>query len=186
MKKHHLKVLRLPVPSDSLYRTTGGGGYIATGRSTPDRQEHLIICVSFIPMRLRIPMTIRNTYSLIGIAALLIGFAVIFFSKQRNEIRKIFIYAEPIQTVYGWGYNILADEKIYIKQEYMPAVPGKQGFKSAADAMMVGNLVVKKITENKMPTITLHELDSMGLYKDSAESLRRRRTIVIRTYWTKK
>ena len=36
----------------------------------------------------------------------------------------------------------------------MPAVPGKQGFKSAADAMMVGNLVVKKITENKMPTIT--------------------------------
>jgi len=50
----------------------------------------------------------------------------------------------------------------------MPAVPGKRGFKTATDAMMVGNLVVKKITENKMPTITLHELDSMGLYKDSA------------------
>jgi len=50
----------------------------------------------------------------------------------------------------------------------MPAVPGKRGFKSAADAMLVGNLVVKKITENKMPSVSLHELDSMGLYKDSA------------------
>jgi hypothetical protein len=49
----------------------------------------------------------------------------------------------------------------------MPAVPGKRGFKTAVDAMLVGNLVVKKIAENKMQTITLHELDSMGLYKDS-------------------
>jgi hypothetical protein len=112
-------------------------------------------------------MTIRKTYSLLAIAALLISFAVIFFSRYRERSQKIFIYAEPAQTVYGWGYNIVAADKVHIKQEYMPAVPGKRGFKSAADAMLVGNLVVKKITENKMPTITLHELDSMGLYKDS-------------------
>ena len=113
-------------------------------------------------------MTIRKTYSLIAIAALLICFAVIFFSRYKERSQKVFIYAEPTQTVYGWGYNIIASDKVHIKQEYMPAVPGKRGFKTATDAMMVGNLVVKKITENKMPTITLHELDSMGLYKDSA------------------
>ena len=112
-------------------------------------------------------MTIRKTYSLIAIAALLISFAVIFFSKYKEHSQKVFIYAEPVQTVYGWGYNIIAADKVYIKQEYMTAVPGKRGFKSAADAMLVGNLVVKKITENKMPTISLHELDSMGLYQDS-------------------
>jgi hypothetical protein len=112
-------------------------------------------------------MTIRKTYSLIAIAALLVSFAVIFFNRRESG-QKVFIYAEPTQTVYGWGYNIIAADKVHIKQEYMPAVPGKRGFKSAADAMMVGNLVVKKITENKMPTITIHELDSMGLYKDSA------------------
>ena len=111
-------------------------------------------------------MTIRKTYSLIAIAALLVCFAVIFFIRFRDR-DKIFIYAEPVQTVYGWGYNIIAGGKIHIKQEYMPAVPGKHGFKSAADAMMVGNLVVKKITGNKMPSISLHELDSMGLYRDS-------------------
>jgi hypothetical protein len=112
-------------------------------------------------------MTIRKTYSLIAIAALLLSFAVIFFSKYKERSQKVFIYAEPVQTVYGWGYNIIAADKVYIKQEYMPAVPGKRGFKTAADAMLVGNLVVKKIAENKMQTITLHELDSMGLYKDS-------------------
>jgi hypothetical protein len=112
-------------------------------------------------------MTIRNTYSLIAIAALLLSFAVIFFSQHKSQSEKVFIYAEPVQTVYGWGYNIVAGNKVHIKQEYMPAVPGKLGFKSAADAMQVGNLVVKKITENRMPTITLHELDSMGLYRDS-------------------
>ena len=112
-------------------------------------------------------MTIRKTYSLIAIAALLLCFAVIFFSKYKERNQKVFIYAEPVQTVYGWGYNIIAADKVHIKQEYMPAVPGKRGFKTAADAMLVGNLVVQKITENKMPTITLHELDSMGLYSDS-------------------
>ncbi|HEY2649234.1 MAG TPA: DUF4907 domain-containing protein [Puia sp.] len=112
-------------------------------------------------------MTIRKTYSLIAIAALLISFAVIFFSRFKEQNQKVFIYAEPVQTVYGWGYNIIANDKVHIKQEYMPAVPGKRGFKSAADAMQVGNLVVKKIMDSKMPTITLHELDSMGFYKDS-------------------
>jgi hypothetical protein len=114
-------------------------------------------------------MTIRKTYSLIAIAALLISFAVIFFNKYREQHQKVLIYAEPIQTVYGWGYNIVAADKVYIKQEYIPAVPGKQGFKSAEDARRVGNLVVEKIMENKMPTITVHELDSMGLFKDSVK-----------------
>lgn len=128
----------------------------------------LIFCVNFIPMKRSTPMTIRKTFSLIAIAALLISFAVIFFSRHRDQDKNIFIYAEPVQTVYGWGYNIIAAGKVHIKQEYMPAVPGKRGFKSAADAMLVGNLVVKKITENKMPSISVHELDSMGLYQDSS------------------
>jgi hypothetical protein len=113
-------------------------------------------------------MTIRKTYSLIAIAALLVCFAVIFFSHHAGPDRKVYVYAQPFHTDYGWGYNILADGKVHIKQQYMPAVPGRRGFKTEADALMVGNLVVKKITQNQLPTITIHELDSMGLYKDSA------------------
>jgi hypothetical protein len=47
----------------------------------------------------------------------------------------------------------------------MPAVSGKQCFKTADDAMLVGNLVVKKITQKQWPTVTAGELDSLGLSK---------------------
>jgi hypothetical protein len=108
-------------------------------------------------------MTIRNKYSLIGITALLVCFAVIFFNRHKMREGKIFLHAEAVQTVYGWGYNVLADDKIYIKQEFMPAVSGKQGFKSADDALLVGNLIVKKISSNLPPTITARDLDSLGI-----------------------
>jgi hypothetical protein len=108
-------------------------------------------------------MTIRKKYSLIAITALLVCFAVIFFGRQKLHDRNIFIHAEAVQTVYGWGYNILADDKVHIKQEFIPGLPGKQGFKSADDALRVGNLVVKKISSNLSPTITPHDLDSLGI-----------------------
>jgi hypothetical protein len=110
-------------------------------------------------------MTIRNTYSLIGITALLIGLAVIFFSRQNSHEGKIFLQAVPVQTDSGWGYQILAGDRVYIKQEYIPGLPGRQGFKSSADAMRVGSLVVKKITSNQLPTITEKELDSLGIIR---------------------
>jgi Domain of unknown function (DUF4907) len=108
-------------------------------------------------------MTIKNKYSLVGVTALLFGIAVIFFSCKDNHEGKIFLHAVAIKTANGWGYNIMTDEKIYIMQEYMPGVPGKQGFKSADDALMVGNLVVKRISSNQMPMITQRDLDSLGL-----------------------
>jgi hypothetical protein len=120
-------------------------------------------------------MTIKRTYSLIGITALLVCFAVIFFSRQKSYEGKVFLHAEAVQTVYGWGYNIYTskpdengagEEKIYIKQEFIPAVPGKKGFKSADEALLVGNLVIKKISSGLPPTITIRDLDSLGLIKN--------------------
>src|SRR5258705_8458100 len=86
----------------------------------PARQEHQIFSGNSSPCRRRTPMTIRNKFSLIAIAALLISIAVIFFSRNSNTEGKVFIYAEPVQTKYGWGYNIIAGDKIHIRQEYMP------------------------------------------------------------------
>jgi hypothetical protein len=117
-------------------------------------------------------MTIKNKFSFIGIAALLICFAVIFFNRHKIFPEKVFIHAEAVQTAYGWGYIIYrshsdelnsSDKKIFIKQDFMPAVPGNQGFKSAADALLVGNLVIKKISSNQLPSVSVKELDSLGL-----------------------
>ena len=110
-------------------------------------------------------MTTKKKYSFIGIAALLISIAVIFFSRKNDQEGKVFLHAVAIQTPNGWGYNILTDQKIYIKQEYMPGISGKQGFKTADDALLVGNLVVKRISANQMPMITRNDLDSLGLLR---------------------
>jgi hypothetical protein len=107
-------------------------------------------------------MTTRNKYSLIAVTALLVSFAVIFFSREK----KVFLHAEAVKTAYGWGYNVLAGERIYIKQEFIPGIPGKQGFTSADDALRVGNLVIKRISGGLQPTISTRDLDSLGIIKN--------------------
>ena len=110
-------------------------------------------------------MTIRNKFSLIAIIALLIGMAVFYYSRQNGQEAKIFLHAEAIQLPNGWGYNILSDKKVYIKQENIPGLPGNQTFKSAEDALKVGNLVVKKISANQLPTISMKDLQDLGIEK---------------------
>jgi Domain of unknown function (DUF4907) len=110
-------------------------------------------------------MTTSKKFIIIGVTALLC-IAVIFFSRQKSHEGEVLLTAMPIHTPYGWGYTILAGKKKFIEQEYMPAVPGKQGFKSAADALLVGNLVIKKLTSKQWPTITFRDLDSLGLTKN--------------------
>jgi hypothetical protein len=104
-------------------------------------------------------MTTKNKYSLIAVTALLVCFAVIFFSRGGKSL----VHAEAVKTTNGWGYNVLDGERIYIKQEFIPAVPGNQGFSSADDALRVGNLVVKRIGSGLQPTITVRDLDSLGV-----------------------
>jgi uncharacterized protein DUF4907 len=112
-------------------------------------------------------MTIRNKYSLIAITALLVCFAVIFFSRQKSREGQVFLQAVPFQTKYGWGYDIMAGKRKYIEQQFIPAIPGMQGFKSADDALLVGNLVITKIISRQEPTITIKDLRDLGLMKDS-------------------
>jgi len=104
-------------------------------------------------------------YLILIITALLAGSAVFFFVRRDHPSDKIFLEAIPVKTAYGWGYNIMADDKIYIRQDYIPAVPGKQGFKSSRDALLVGNRVIQKITRNELPAITEKDLEELGVLK---------------------
>jgi hypothetical protein len=110
-------------------------------------------------------MTIKKYLPLI-ITALLIGSAVIFFvNRSVRPPDEVFLKAVPVKTPYGWGYNIMADDKVYIHQDYMPAVSGKQGFKTPEDALRVGRRVIQKISHNELPAITEKDLEELGLLK---------------------
>ena len=61
----------------------------------------------------------------------------------------------------GYGYEI--NGGMHILQKSIPAVNGNQLFQMEEDAGKVAALVCSKIQNNQLPTITLHELDSLGV-----------------------
>ena len=62
----------------------------------------------------------------------------------------------------GWGYDVFIDGAQYVHQPNIPALPGKAGFKTEADAKEVGELVIQKIRNNIMPpSVTPEEVNAI-------------------------
>lgn len=76
--------------------------------------------------------------------------------------QKVFVQYTTYKTEIGWGYDILVNKKIYIHQDYIPAVQGKQGFESETQAATVAEAILDKLKNGKKPFITLAELKIMG------------------------
>lgn len=90
----------------------------------------------------------------------------VIFNKTTNRGDEMVpITVRAIQTTEGWGYEILADGKVYIRQVNIPAIQGKKSFKSKEDALFVGNKAVRKMVEGKgkLPVITVEELKQWGI-----------------------
>ncbi len=66
----------------------------------------------------------------------------------------------------GWGYQIFKEDKLYINQPNIPAVPGNNGFKKEEDAHAVAKYIIEKLNNGIFPpTISVEELDSLGVNK---------------------
>lgn len=70
---------------------------------------------------------------------------------------------KTFQSGEGWGYEIFVDGQRFIHQDQIPGAPGKQNFVSQQEALLVGELVIKKIKENELPSIHSPELDSLNI-----------------------
>lgn len=71
---------------------------------------------------------------------------------------------ETIQNENGWGYNILLDGKLFIRQPNIPSIPGNKGFTDEEKAKKVAEFITHKIQNGIMPPSTnKQELDSLGV-----------------------
>lgn len=57
-----------------------------------------------------------------------------------------------------WGYEIYSGERLLIRQVQVPALAGKAGFISAADAEKLAGMVAEKLKTGQVPSISLDEL----------------------------
>lgn len=63
-----------------------------------------------------------------------------------------------------FGYEILVDKKLLIRQKNIPGLAGNTGFSTKAAAAKVARLVIRKLQQGTMPpTITHMELNNLGI-----------------------
>jgi hypothetical protein len=71
---------------------------------------------------------------------------------------------EAFKVDAGWAYRIYQGNTPVIEQLSVPGIAGNTGFKTELDAHNTGTLVKSKLDKGTFPpTVTRHELDSMGV-----------------------
>jgi len=82
--------------------------------------------------------------------------AAIPFFYKKWETRKIDY--KTFHTSLGWGYDIWVDKNLFIHQENIPVFRGKKGFFTKEEAEKTARVVIDKLRNNKLPTLTNSEL----------------------------
>lgn len=100
---------------------------------------------------------IKKKYVVPGLLCIVLAIlSVKAFQNGNNRMLKIELVA--LYNSSGWGYDILVDHKIFIHQEYIPAIAGKKEFLTREDAVKTASLVIEKLKRKKPPTITREDL----------------------------
>ncbi|NRR92264.1 DUF4907 domain-containing protein [Winogradskyella undariae] len=100
----------------------------------------------------------------LGITTLFVLFFYIQFIGSENSKEDQSSFAlQVIEQDSLWIYEVYEGNSLFIRQEYIPAVKGRQGFQSKEDAEKIGNLVMSKLSNNKMPIISVEELNANAI-----------------------
>ncbi|WP_159023402.1 DUF4907 domain-containing protein [Formosa sp. L2A11] len=87
---------------------------------------------------------------------LIILIVAIFF--QTNKSSSSIFNSKVYKTNSGYGYEITMNDKLLIKQDYIPAISENISFCNEDDANKIADIVISKLEEKVAPTITLEEL----------------------------
>jgi predicted Holliday junction resolvase-like endonuclease len=107
----------------------------------------------------------KNKLIIIGLSIVLIAILAIFIFQSQAEKKPIKIEwtMETIQVENGWGFTLLMNGKVNIKQDRIPAIPGKTPFSSEESARQIGEIMLKRIKNNERPSISKSELIEFGV-----------------------
>jgi hypothetical protein len=108
---------------------------------------------------------IKKSYLLLSVSVLFL-IVIIGFSTKPDKINHkdmMLVESSTFLVPGGWGYNILVDHKIFIHQQTIPSVAGNKIFVTKEDAEKTSSLIIQKITNKKLPSVTKNDLDSLQI-----------------------
>lgn len=91
--------------------------------------------------------------------AALIAVSILLFRKenQRPQLFESNVY----RVVNGWGYDILVNKKLLIRQESIPVLERNQPFSKKQQADSAAALVIRKLQSGQHPSISREELEEI-------------------------
>ena len=85
-------------------------------------------------------------------------------STIKDEKPNIKYKIHTFQSGKGFGYLIIENEQVLIKQPNIPSIRGNKPFATKNEAILVAELVLSKLQKNQFPpSISFYELDSLGI-----------------------
>ncbi len=96
-----------------------------------------------------------------GVLSLMMACLTCCSGRTTNESDKL--ECRTIEVKGGYGYVVFHGKDTLIHQPFIPAVSGKRPFSTKEDAMKIGQLVCRKLSEYQLPAVTGEEVASSGI-----------------------
>src|SRR5688572_27046530 len=94
------------------------------------------------------------------------GIWIITLNKQSVKKEKHFA-ARVFGSFHGWGYDILVNDSLLIRQESVPVLEGKKGFQKKEQAEQVAQLIINKLKRGQHPSVAIFELEQILLLNET-------------------
>jgi len=104
---------------------------------------------------------------ILGVSVILSVIILFLFTEEKRQHR---FDSRVFKAVSGWGYDILVDDKLFIHQESIPVVKGRNGFSRKEQAEKTAQLIINKMEKGEPPTVTTFELQKLFTMNDTANA----------------
>lgn len=104
--------------------------------------------------------TTKHNIIILSISVAIAAGCFLFFYNKHNSGHQ-FSY-KVFKGIDGWGYDILVDNKTFIHQDHVPAIPINTGFKEKDQAAKVAEIVIEKLKHNLAPTLSEQEIEKVA------------------------
>ncbi|MBN1145525.1 MAG: DUF4907 domain-containing protein [Bacteroidales bacterium] len=85
------------------------------------------------------------------------------FNVYRHLTPAHLLKVRTYQVDAGWGYQILAKDKVIIDQPFIPVIHGKKAFPDKRTASRAGRMVKERMIKKELPALKKEDLVEIGL-----------------------